>query len=69
MKPVKVCLKIELVSHPARVYLIQTVTITPDQSEPGSHGNQRVLHIPQTSGTEASPLDVFWGKGRFLQEI
>ena len=27
------------------------------QSGPGSNGNERVLHIPQSSRTEASPLD------------
>ena len=30
---------------------------TSNQSGPGSNGNERVLHIPQSSRTEASPTD------------
>ena len=32
-----------------------TGIITPGQSGPGSNSNERVLHIPQNSKTEASP--------------
>ena len=32
---------------------------TPSQSEPGSNGNERVLHIPQISKAGASPSDGF----------
>ena len=31
---------------------------TPGQSEPGSMGNERVLHTPQLSKTGASPSNV-----------
>ena len=34
-----------------------TGTTTPDQSGTGSNGNERVLHIPQSSRTRASPSD------------
>ena len=30
---------------------------TLDQSEPGSNGNKRVLHIPKSSRTGASPSE------------
>ena len=33
---------------------------TSTQSEPGSNGNKRVLHTPQSSRTRASPQDTRW---------
>ena len=36
---------------------ILTSTTTPDQSGPGSNGNKRVLHTPQSPKTGASPSD------------
>ena len=50
-----------------------TGTTTPDLSGPGSNGNEGVLHIPQSSRTEASPSDAVqyhiqdthWGRGSY----
>ena len=41
------------------IWLICTLTsiTTPGQSEPGSKGNERALHIPENSRTEDSPLE------------
>ena len=35
-------------------YMELTDTTTPGQSEPGSNGNESILHIPQNSRTGAS---------------
>ena len=49
-----------------------TETSTPGQSEPGSNGNEGVLHIPHSSRTEDSPLDAvgwlfgFYGVSTFV---
>ena len=34
-----------------------TSIITPDQSGPGSNGNEEVLHTPQISRIQVSPSD------------
>ena len=39
------------------IYGTLTSTTTPGQSEPGSNGNEGVLHIPQSFRTGASPSD------------
>ena len=42
--------------------------LTPGQSEPGNNGNERVLHIPQSSKTGASPSDCLVSYPRHLLE-
>ena len=37
-----------------------TSITTPDQSEPGIHGNEMLLHIPQSCKTGVSPSDAVW---------
>ena len=43
--------------------LISTTTL--GESEPQSNGNERVLHIPQSSRTGASPLDAVSYPGHY----
>ena len=40
-----------------QIYLIETGTTSPDQSGPGSIGNEEVLHIPHSSRTGIAPPD------------
>ena len=50
---------------------------TPGQSEPGSNGNERILHIPQSSKTEVSlsedlmsyPGHLLWWESYLSAEI
>ena len=51
------------------MYRILTGRTTPGQGRPGSNGNERVLHIPQSSRTGVLPSDGLITDSGYFMEV